>query len=196
MKQAFVIGAMIIGLTGAAQAESLGEKTGVNSALGMAPSTADFVREAAISDLFEIQSSQLARQKASGGVVSFADRMIQDHGKTSADLKSFVATGAVKADLPSALDASHQKKLDSLRNENGAEFAKDYSDDQVSGHKTAVDLFERYAKNGDNATLKQWASETLPTLKEHLQMAENLDNMKKDSSGRSAYDNPDKAEPK
>src|SRR5207248_10844976 len=43
-----------------ALAQSIGEKTGVNSALGMAPTTADFVKEATISDMFEIQSSQLA----------------------------------------------------------------------------------------------------------------------------------------
>ncbi len=45
-------------------AQSVGEKAGVNSALGVSPSTADFVKEAAISDMFEIQSSQLAAQRA------------------------------------------------------------------------------------------------------------------------------------
>jgi putative membrane protein len=41
-------------------AQSIGEKTGVNSALGITPATADFVKEAAISDMFEIQSGKLA----------------------------------------------------------------------------------------------------------------------------------------
>jgi putative membrane protein len=46
---------------------------------------------------------------------------------------------------------------------------------QVSTHKDAVSLFERYAKGGDNPDLKDWAGKTLPALKHHLQMAENLD---------------------
>jgi uncharacterized protein DUF4142 len=39
---------------------------------------------------------------------------------------------------------------------------------QVSAHKDAVDLFERYANGGDNADLKAWAGKTLPALKHHL----------------------------
>ncbi|MCC8958751.1 DUF4142 domain-containing protein [Bradyrhizobium sp. Pear77] len=46
---------------------------------------------------------------------------------------------------------------------------------EVSAHKDAVDLFERYAKGGDNADLKNWAGKTLPVLKHHLEMAQNLD---------------------
>ena len=47
----------------AALAQSVGEKTGVNSTLGITPSTADFVKEAAISDMMEIESSKIAQQK-------------------------------------------------------------------------------------------------------------------------------------
>jgi putative membrane protein len=46
---------------------------------------------------------------------------------------------------------------------------------QVSAHKDAVDLFERYAKGGDNAALKAWADKTLPALRHHLEMAQNLE---------------------
>jgi putative membrane protein len=53
-------------------AQSVGEKSGVNSALGVSPSTADFVKEAAISDMFEIQSSQLAAQRANEPAKAFA----------------------------------------------------------------------------------------------------------------------------
>jgi putative membrane protein len=46
---------------------------------------------------------------------------------------------------------------------------------QVDAHKDAVDLFERYARGGDNTELKSWAFKTLPTLKHHLEMAQNLE---------------------
>ena len=57
-----------------ALAQSIGEKTGVNSVLGVAPTTADFVKEAAISDMFEIQSSQLAQERGNAAEKSFAGR--------------------------------------------------------------------------------------------------------------------------
>ena len=46
---------------------------------------------------------------------------------------------------------------------------------QVSAHKEAVSLFERYAKDGDNPELKSFASKTLPHLQEHLKMAQDLE---------------------
>jgi putative membrane protein len=46
---------------------------------------------------------------------------------------------------------------------------------QVSAHKDAVSLFERYAKGGDNAKLKDWEGKTLPALQHHLEMAQNME---------------------
>jgi len=80
----------------------------------------------------------------------------------------------VKADLPTGLDSSHQSKLDKLKSESGNDFSSDFDSIQVSAHKDAVSLFERYAKGGDNTDLKDWAGKTLPTLRHHLEMAENL----------------------
>jgi putative membrane protein len=159
-----------------AAAESLTEKSGINSLVGVSPSTQDFVTEAGISDMFEIQSSKLAVQRASDQATKgFANQMITDHGKTSSELKSMVEKGTVKANLPTGLDSSHQSMLDKLKGLNGSDFTKQYHDDQVSGHKDAVDLFKRYAKGGRNEALKSWAGKTLPTLEHHLDMANNLD---------------------
>jgi putative membrane protein len=49
---------------------------------------------------------------------------------------------------------------------------------QLSAHKDAVSLFERYAKGGDDPDLKSWAGKTLPTLKHHLEMAQSLNRSK------------------
>lgn len=62
MKCAIIVLGCVI-LVGPALAQSLGEKTGVNSMLGVVPDTADFVKAVAISDMFEIDSSKLAEQK-------------------------------------------------------------------------------------------------------------------------------------
>jgi putative membrane protein len=54
------------------------------------------------------------------------------------------------------------------------DFSSDFDSDQVSTDKDAVSLFERSAKGGDNADLKDWAGKTLPTLQHHLEMAQGL----------------------
>ena len=155
-------------------AQSIGEKTGMNSTLGISPTTADFVKEAATSDMFEIQSSQLAQERGNAAEKTFAATIIKDHQKTSDDLKSMTSSGDVKAELPSGLDSSHQSEIDKLKSLKGTDFSSRYDSDQVSGHKDAVSLFERYAKGGDNSKLKDWADKTLPTLRHHLDMANDL----------------------
>ena len=153
---------------------SMGERTGVNSMLNVTPSTQEFVKDVATSDLFEIASSRLASERGDAATKKFADRMLQDHQKTTAELKSMVQAQKVEVTPPADLDAPHQRKIDKLKQLKGADFDKRYAEDQIDAHKEAVSLFERYAKNGDNPALKEWAAKTLPTLQEHLQMAQNL----------------------
>src|ERR1700753_2471974 len=95
-------------LAGPALAQSIGEKTGVNSALDIAPSTADFVKEVATSDIFEIAASKLAEEKGNAPEKALATQMVTDHTKTSTELKELVSSGKVKAELPTALDSSGQ----------------------------------------------------------------------------------------
>jgi putative membrane protein len=167
-------------LTSTAFAQSVGEKTGVNSALGIAPKTEDFIKEAATSDMLEIEAAKVAQQKGNADEKKFAEQMITDHTKTSSELKGMVPADMTSA-IPASLDDSSQKKLDKLRNAEPKDFAGDYDPMQVSAHKDAVSLFERYAQGGENTKLKDWAGKTLPALQHHLQMAEQMnDNRKKD----------------
>ncbi|MGC2778260.1 MAG: DUF4142 domain-containing protein [Bradyrhizobium sp.] len=159
-------------LASPALAQSVGEKTGVNSALGITPSTEDFVRQVAISDVFELQSNKLGEEKGNVEQKSFAAQMVKDHTKTSSELKSMVSSGKVKVELPTALDSAHQSKLDKLKAAKGKDFGPEFDDMQVSAHKDAASLFERYAKGGDNPELKEWAGKTLPALQHHLEMAQ------------------------
>lgn len=125
--------------------------------------------------MFEIESSKLAEQKGNAQEKSFAQQMVIDHTKTSSELKTPVGDGKVEATLPTALDSSHQKnKLDKLKGATGQDFSSDFNSYQVSAHKDAVSLFERYANGGDNAALKDWAGKTLPALGHHLDMAQEL----------------------
>ncbi len=182
MKSFLLASAAIVFLASPAFAQSpapkpsVTERTGVNSVVRVSPSTQDFVTEAAVGDMFEIESSKLAQQKATDTATKdFAAKMIEDHTKTSTELKRMVSGGKVKAKVPAAMDSSHKSMMDKLVKLNGDDFNKKYHDDQGSAHKSAVGLFERYSKGGKNPGLKDWAGKTLPTLKDHLKMAQDLD---------------------
>jgi putative membrane protein len=162
-----------------ALAQSAAEKTGVNSMLGVAPKTADFVKEAAMSDMLEIETSKIAQQKGNAQEKKFAEQMITDHTKTSSELKSIVSGSNLKSDIPAGLDSSSQSKLEKLRNAKPEDFASQYDPMQVSAHKDAVSLFDRYAKGGDDPKIKDWAAKTLPALQHHLEMAQDMDKNRK-----------------
>jgi predicted outer membrane protein len=123
----------------------------------------------------EIQAAKLALSKQpDGDTKPFAERMVKDHEHTSMELKALVGSGKVNADLPIALDAEHQREIDELNAKSGKEFDRAYDPMQVKAHQQAVELFETYARDGDNADLKAWAAKTLPHLKQHLAMAKKL----------------------
>ena len=170
--------ALVTALSSTALAQSVGEQTGVNSALGIAPRTEDFIKEAATSDMLEIDAAKIAQQKGNADEKQFAQQLVTDHTKTSSELKSIVPAD-MKSALPTALDDSSQKKLDKLRYTKPEDFAGQYDPMQVSAHKDAVSLFERYAKGGEDPKLKDWAGKTLPNLQHHLEMAQALDKNRK-----------------
>jgi putative membrane protein len=156
-----------------AAAQSLGEKTGANAMLGVAPTTEDFVLQAAQSDMFEVQSSELAANGGGDATKDFANQMVEAHKKTTEEL-SAALKGGVKATLPTDMSSAQKSMLDDLKGRKGDDLSDQYVDDQVSAHKEAVSLFQRYADGGDNPELKAWAAKTLPELKHHLEMAQAL----------------------
>lgn len=172
MKKACLLLAAALCFSTPALAQSLSEKTGLNSVMEIAPKTDDFIQSVAWSDLFEIQSSQMALSDPSLKV--FASRMIADHQKTSAELKQLVSANNMATTPPASVDDTHKRKLDTLHGLHGDDFVRQYRKDQISAHEDALSLFRRYAKSGENEALKKWVGDTIPTLEEHLKMAESL----------------------
>jgi putative membrane protein len=109
MKRSMIaLGCILV--AGPAVAQSIGERTGVNSALGISPTMADFIKEAANSDMLQIAAATFAQEKGNAEEKKFAEQMMTDHSKTSSDLKSLVDSGTVKAEIPTALDSSLPRK--------------------------------------------------------------------------------------
>lgn len=173
MKTITFMAAALLAAT-SALAQSAAEKSGINSLVGAAPKTEDFVKEVSMSDIFEIETSKLAVERTDAGTKAFAQQIVQDHQKTTGELKQLVDSGKVKVSPAAAMSDDQNEALDDLKALQGAEFKKQYRDDQIEAHEDAVDIFGRYAENGENAALKAWAAQTLPALQHHLEMAKAL----------------------
>ena len=131
-----------------------------------AMSSQDFVKKAAIGNMFEVKSSQLALKRSKNADVrEFAKQMVADHGKAGGELKTAVADSKLKLMVPAKLDAKHAANYNKLAK--SKKFDADYIAAQKKAHDDTVELFQSYADNGDNMALKNFATATLPTLKLH-----------------------------
>jgi putative membrane protein len=132
-----------------------------------------FVNTAAEAGAAEVAMGRLAQDHAtSPDVKGFAARMVSDHQKAGDQLKSIAASKGLTP--PDQLSKHDQAELDKLSKLQGADFDRAYVKSQVSAHKDAVSLFNSESKSGKDADLKQFASTTLPTLQDHLQMVQQL----------------------
>ena len=137
-----------------------------------ADSAQDFVDKAANGGMFEVESSKLATGKVQDqSVKDFAQKMISDHDGANAKLMTIA--GEQKLKVPAELDAKHKSNLEALQKTEGSLDAP-YISMQKDAHAEAVKLFESYSKDGDNAPLKAFAQETLPTLKKHQEMVDQI----------------------
>ncbi|MBD8064429.1 DUF4142 domain-containing protein [Devosia sp. PTR5] len=126
----------------------------------------EFATMAAPSNMFEIESSKLALERAtSEDVKTFAQQMIDDHSKAGEAMKAAASQDGVTP--PSELDQKHQEMLDQVSRAEGDAFDAAYVAAQVQAHDEAVALFEGFANTGENSALKQFAETTLPTLQQH-----------------------------
>jgi len=149
----------------------------------MTSTTKGFVTAAAISDMYEVTAGKLAAQRAqSPAVKDFARQMIAAHTKTTDTLKGIIASHNIQVTPPAHVDDRRQGMLDNLRGASAEEFDHRYIMQQIAAHKEADILFRGYAKDGDNAAIKDFAAITDKTIRMHLSMAEKLNAADRSSS--------------
>jgi len=130
-----------------------------------------FVMEAARGGMAEVELGQLASQKAqSDQVKQFAQRMVQDHGKANDELKSLAQQKNIT--LPTELDAKHKATHDRLSKLSGAQFDRAYMQDMLQDHRKDVNDFRKESQSGKDPDVKAFAAKALPTLEEHLRLAQ------------------------
>ncbi|WP_288374236.1 DUF4142 domain-containing protein [Chryseobacterium culicis] len=134
-----------------------------------------FADAAAVGGMMEVMMGKLAETNAENAVVkSLGTMMVTDHTKANDELKSWASANGYT--LPASLDAEKQKMYDDLKAKKGKDFDKKYTDLMVSDHKEDVEAFKKEAAEGSEASLKSFASKTLPTLEHHLKESEKAKN--------------------
>lgn len=134
-----------------------------------------FVQHASSGGLFEIESSKLALEVSQNDQVkAFAQEMVDSHTTANDELQKNLTDGMKREYTSSVLDGEHTTLLNKLKGLSGEEFDREYAIMQVKAHTEAVELYQNFIKTSNAAPLSAYAGNTLPTLKEHLDKAEEL----------------------
>ena len=147
-----------------------GEQAGMAS---LSSQDRDFLMDAAMGGLMEVElGRRAAQQGASDAVKQFGQRMVDDHTKANTELTTLATSKGIT--LPTELDEKHREHVTKISSMTGADFDRAYAKMMLSDHKKDVNEFEKESTKGTDADLKAFATSALPTLREHLQMAQAL----------------------
>ena len=140
---------------------------------GLSAMDKHFMKEAAEGGLAEVELGNLAAQKASNSEVkSFGERMVKDHSKANDQLKQIASNKGVNLpSQPSHADMAEKKRLEKL---SGTQFDQAYMSAMLKDHKKDVSDFQKESQSGKDPDLKNFASQTLPTLQDHLKQAQSV----------------------
>jgi len=149
---------------------AMGEQTGMAN---MASQDHDFLMDAAMGGMMEVELGRIAAQQgASDAVKQFGQRMVDDHSKANEELMTLATSKGIT--LPTTLDDKHKEHLTKFSSMTGADFDRAYGKEMLSDHRKDVSEFEKQSTRGTDPDLKAFATKTLPTLREHLKLAEAL----------------------
>ena len=194
-QQSFRLSTVSVGLglaflvaAGAAAAQATGTSSASTMKSGASVSVPAaekaFVEKAAVGGLAEVRMGKMAQQKGSSDQVKqFGSRMVEDHSKANDELKQLASAKGIA--LPTDLDAKHKAKMDKMEKLSGAQFDRAYMDDMVADHRQDVAEFKKEATSGKDSDVKAFAARTLPTLEDHLKMAQSTEAAVKGSKSAS-----------
>jgi putative membrane protein len=148
--------------------------TGQTAAAGNDQAFVDF---AAQTDMMEAHLGQMAADQASAqGVKDYAQTLVTDHTNDYQQLSQ--AAGKAGDNVPKGLDAQHNKMIAPFEKLKAKMFDRRYIQEMVTGHTQAIARYRKEADSGQNADLKAYASQALPTLQKHLDGAKDLQKAK------------------
>lgn len=134
---------------------------------------AEFLVDAAVIHLEEIQLGQLAQQRGTlSEIRELGSMMEKDHSKALNDLRSLANSKMVT--IPTSQTNKSKDVYNELNEESGEDFDAAYANIMVSKHNDAIDLFEEASTDAYDTEIKNLATTSLPTLRNHLDMSMKL----------------------
>jgi putative membrane protein len=131
-----------------------------------------FVMETAQGGMMEVEIAKLAVDKASSEEVKqYAQRLVDDHTKANDELTQLASQKGVT--IPHD-EKAMMKGKDKLSKLSGADFDREFMSMMIKDHAKEVKEFEGVSTKAKDTDVKDWAAKTLPTLREHLQMARDI----------------------
>ncbi|MGA9494328.1 MAG: DUF4142 domain-containing protein [Terriglobales bacterium] len=132
-----------------------------------------FISSAAEANLAEIDTAKMVIQKSSDPAVKdFANRMATDHTQANEKLANVAEMNGIK--LPTEPGITERNQKSELQKLSGAKLDDAYLRDELQGHKEAISAFENEIEHGRNQEVKNYAAQTLPTLQDHIRIAEDI----------------------
>ncbi|NJC05486.1 putative membrane protein [Sphingomonas kaistensis] len=132
-----------------------------------------YVNNAAASDIFEIESSKLALEKATlPSIKTYAQMMIDEHTKSSNELMAAVVQGKLTGRI--AMPAEQAAKLEALKGLSGAAFDRQYLADQCAGHQDTLAKVNAYLASAPAGPLKDHAAKVTGVVQKHLNSLEKI----------------------
>jgi putative membrane protein len=163
-----------LALTACATDSDMAADTGA-ATMDMTPTQRDaYVEMAAASDLYEIQSGQLAQSRAQNPAIrEFAQMLVDHHTQTTQQLTA-AATAAGSPPTPNLMPMQ-ARMITELQGASGAGFDRIFLRQQVQAHNMALALHSNYARDGDTPSLRAVATAATPIVQKHLDRARQLD---------------------
>ena len=149
------------------------------------PSQADrqFVEKASQGGVAEVELGKLAQQKGMNPAVQeFGRHMMMDHQKANDDLRSIASRVGLSA--ATAMNPADKALYNRLSGMSGAQFDQTYIREMIGDHQADIAEFQKEAASGSDPTIKAFASDGLPTLRQHLQMAQDASAQLKSAAGQ------------
>ncbi len=132
---------------------------------------AEFLVKVAEINLEEIQLGGLAKESASmTDVKELGKMMVISHTKGQKELEALAVKKSIT--IPLSTTDKGKEAYEKLSNKTGIKFDKEYCDMMVSGHKKAIELFEKASTDANDPEIREWAAKTLPELNTHLEHSE------------------------
>ncbi len=130
-----------------------------------------FIQDAAKGGMMEVHMGRLGLEKGqSQAVKNLSRRLIDDHSKGNRELEALAKQKGVS--LPP--DDARMVYSTPLATKSGADFDREFARTAVEDHEKDIAAFEKEANSGSDPDVKNWARQTLPTLRAHLAAAQAL----------------------